>query len=69
MKNLFFQSQFHQTIQEVWKWYTRGRRRLGKEAGGSHAGDGVGFQDINVIAADDGVGAAVAPAAQGADGL
>ena len=47
----------------------RRRRCLGKEAGGSHAGDGIGFQDINVIAANDRVGAAIAPAAQGLMGF
>ena len=61
----FLQGQVDQGVQEGRELYPRGLGPLGEEAGGGHAGDGVGFQDKDVLVPDHHIGAGIAPAAQG----
>ena len=47
------------------KLYPAGISRLGQQAGGRHAGNGVGLQYVNIPAPEDHVRAAVSPAEKG----
>ena len=61
----FLQGQVDQGVQEGREVDARGLGPLGEEAGAGHAGNGVGFQDKDLLLPNHHIGAGIAPAAQG----